>query len=280
MEGFAGFLRGSFTIARYTWREGLRKKIMIGFLIVSILFIFGAQFITAFLTQSTIGDSGADLDVKLIKDICVTTIAIFGVLITIFASASAVPGEVENRVVYTILSKPVRRFQYLLGKFIGIQFIVLLNLLLMGGLFFFALYVKQQVWPTLLVYSIILTYFQFLIVSAFTFAISCTASSAVLPTIAGLFIYVTGNLTEYLKDVYDRAGQTEQFLDAMIGKIAFGLFYVLPNLRYFDLKDQILYLQPNDPPRDVQFSQIIAYGLVYALAGYLMAYWIFRRKEL
>ncbi len=280
MEGIAGFLRGALTIARYTWREGLRKKIMIGFLIVSILFIFGAQFITAFLTQSSIGNSGADLDVKLIKDICVTTIAIFGVLITIFASASAVPGEVENRVVYTILSKPVRRFQYLLGKFIGIQFIVLLNLLLMGGLFFFALYIKQQVWPTLLIYSIILTYFQFLIVSAFTFAISCTASSAVLPTIAGLFIYVTGNLTEYLKDVYDRAGQTEQFLDAMIGKIAFGLFYVLPNLRYFDLKDQILYLQPNDPPRDVQFPQIIAYGLVYALAGYLMAYWIFRRKEL
>lgn len=280
MEGFAGFMRGSLAIARYTWREGLRKKIMIGFLIVSILFIFGAQFITAFLTQSTIGDSGSDLDVKLIKDICVTTIAIFGMLITIFASASVVPGEVENKVVYTILSKPVRRFQYLLGKFLGVQFIVLLNLVLMGGLFFFALYVKQQVWPTLLIYSIILTYFQFLIVSAFTFAISCTASSAVLPTIAGLFIYVTGNLTEYLKDVYDRAGQTEQFLDALIGKIALGLFYVLPNLRFFDLKDQILYLQPNDPPRDVQFPQIIAYGLVYALAGYLMAYWIFRRKEL
>ena len=280
MEGFAGFVRGSLSIARYTWREGLRKKTMIGFLILSILVIFGSQFITAFLTQSTIGDSGSDLDVKLIKDICVTTIAIFGMLITIFISASVVPGEVENKVIYTILSKPVRRFQYLFGKFLGIQFIVILNLALMGGLFFFALYIKQQVWPTLLLYSIVLTYFQFLIVSAFTFAISCTASSSVLPTIAGLFIYITGNLTEYLKDVSVRAGQTEQTFDALIGRVAYSLYNILPNLQFFNLKDQILYLQPNDPPRDVQFPQLIAYGLAYALAGYLMAYWIFRRKEL
>jgi ABC-type transport system involved in multi-copper enzyme maturation permease subunit len=102
----------------------------------------------------------------------------------------------------------------------------------------------------------------------------------VLPTIAGLFIYITGNLTEYLKDVSVRAGQTEQAIDALIGKVANYLYYILPNLQFFNLKDQILYLQPNDPPRDVQFPQLIAYGLAYALAGYIMAYWIFRRKEL
>lgn len=280
MNGFLGFMRGSLTIGRYTLREGLRKKTMIGFLILSVLVIFGSQFITAFLTQSTIGESTTDVQVKLIKDICVTAIAIFGVLITIFVSASVVPGEVENKVVYTILSKPVRRFQYLLGKFLGVQFIILINLLLMGGLFFFALYVKQQVLPTLLLWSILLTYFQFLIVSAFTFAVSCTSSTAVLPTIAGLFIYITGNLTEYLKDVFDRAGQTEQALDALIGHIAYYLWLILPNLRLFDLKDQIIYLQPNDPPVDVQFPQLITYGVLYALAGYLLSYWIFRRKEL
>ncbi len=280
MGGFAGFMRGSFTIAKYTLREGLRKKTMIGFLILSILVIFGSQFITAFLAQSTVGDSQADIDVKLIKDICVTVISIFGVLITIFISASVVPGEVDNKVIYTILSKPVRRFQYLFGKFLGVQFIVLINLALMGGLFFFALYFKQQVFPSLLLYSILLTYFSFLVVSAFTFAVSCTSSSSVLPTIAGLFIYITGNLTDYLKDVYDRAGQTEQALDAFIGNVAYWLWQILPNLQYFNLKDQILYLQPNDPPRDVQIPQLIMYGLAYAVAGYIMSYWIFRRKEL
>jgi Cu-processing system permease protein len=273
-------MRSSWSIAVYTWREGMRKKTMIGFLALSVLVIFGSQFMTAFLAESTVGDTSTDVDAKLIKDICVTAIALFGILITIFISASVVPTEVDNKVVYTILSKPIRRVQYLFGKFMGVQLIVLMNLALMGGLFFMALYFNQRILPTLLLWSILLTYFQFLIVSSFTFAISCTSSSSVLPTIAGLFIYITGNLTEYLKDVSVRSGQTGQALDEWIGRIAMGLYYVLPNLQQFSLRDQILYLQVNDPPTDVQIPNLVAYGLVYGLAGAIMSYWIFNRKEL
>jgi len=282
MTAILGFLRGSWTISVYTWREGMRKKTLIGFLILSILVIFGSSFMTAFLAQTTVGagEEEINIETKLIKDICVTAISIFGVLIAIFISASVVPTEVENKVVYTVLSKPVSRFQYLLGKFVGAQLIIIINLALMGGLFFVALYAKERIMPTLLLWAVLLTYFEFLVVSAFTFAVSCTATSAVLPTIAGLFIYITGNLTEYLKDVYNRAGQTGQWFDEMIGQIAYGLYQILPNLQNFSMKNQILYLQPNDPPRDVQIPNLIAYGLVYAVAGYIIAYWVFRRKEL
>ncbi|HEO70597.1 MAG TPA: hypothetical protein ENN80_04990 [Candidatus Hydrogenedentes bacterium] len=274
------FFTSTWSIAVYTWREGMRKKTLIGFLILSLLVIFGSSFMTAFLSQTTIGDLESDVDLKLIKDICVTAISIFGVLITIFISASAVPTEIENKVIYTLLSKPVRRFQYLLGKFIGVQLIVIINLALMGGLFFLALYFKQRILPTLLLWSILLTYFQFLIVSAFTFAISCTASSAVLPTIAGLFIYIVGNLAEYLKEVYNRGGQTGAWFDELIRNTAYALYQVLPNLQNFSLKDQILYLSSNDPPRDVLIPNLIAYGLLYALVGYVLSCWIFWRREL
>ena len=279
MSEVASFLRGTWTIAVYTWREGMRKKTLMGFLILSILVIVGSNFMTSFLTQVTPG-SQVDMEAKTMKDICVTTISIFGVLITIFISASVVPNEVENKVIYTVLSKPVRRFQYLLGKFAGVQLIVILNLALMAGLFFVALYLKERIMPTLLLWSTLLTYFEFLIVSAFTFALSCAATSAVLPTIAGLFIYITGNLTEYLKDVFVRAGQTELWIDKMIGYISLGLYELLPNLQNFSLKNQILYLASNDPPRDILLPNLIAYGLLYAVAGYLMAYIIFFRKEL
>ena len=281
MSNIVSSIRGPWTIAVYTWREGMRKKTLIGFLILSVLVIFGAQFITAFLTQTGMAGNETDVDTKLIKDICVTSISIFGVLITIFISASVVPNEMENKVIYTVLSKPVRRYQYLLGKFIGVQLIVIINLLLMGGLFFFALYFKEQVIPTLLLWSILLTFFEFLVVSGFTFAISCTSSSSVLPTIAGLFIYITGNLTQYLKDVYTRSGQTGEMLDELIGKTAWGMYQILPNLRNFSLKVEILNSRLDSSPQDLeQIPWIIAYGLVYGLAGFIMAYWIFRRKEL
>lgn len=279
MNAALGFTRGSWSIAVYTWREGMRKKTLIGFLTLSVLVIFGSQFMTAFLTEASIGDTSSDIDSKLIKDICVTVISLFGILITIFISASVVPTEVDNKVIYTILSKPIRRVQYLCGKFLGVQLIIVMNLALMGGLFFFALYFNQRILPTLLLWSILLTYFQFLIVSSFTFAISCTSSSPVLPTIAGLFIYITGNLTEYLKDVFVRSGQTGDVLDAWIGRVAKGLYYILPNLQQFSLRDQILYLQINDPPADAQIPVLISYGLIYAAAGGVMSFWIFNRKE-
>lgn len=274
------FLRGPICIGVYTWREGIRKRSYIGFLILSLLVIFGASFITSFMNQKMVGETQTDIDLKLIKDICVTTISIFGMLITVFISASMVPNEVENKVVYSVLSKPLSRFQYLLGKFAGIQATILLNLLLMGGLFFVALYLRQGIPPTLLLWSILLTYFEFLIVSAFTFAISCTSTSAVLPTIAGLFIYITGSLTQYLKDVIERAGQTGDVLDSLIGGLARILYNVLPNLQYFSLKAQIVNSPPNDPPADVLIPNLIVYGLLYATVGFILAFWVFRRKEL
>lgn len=280
MTSALDFFRCPWTIAVYTWREGMRKKTLIGFLLLSIFVIFGSHVITAFLTETTLEGAESDIDIKLIKDICITTITIFGVLITIFISAVVVPNEMENKVVYTILSKPVRRFQYLLGKFLGVQLIVIINLALMGGLFFLALYFKQQILPTLLLWAILLTYFEFLIISSLTFAVSCTSSSAVLPTISGLFIYVLGNLTEYLKDVYNRSGQTGNILDEWIGYVAYALYHVLPNLQNFSLKNQLVHFQPNDPPRDVLIPQLVLYSLAFAVSGYVISYWIFRRKEL
>lgn len=279
-KALEGFIRGPWAIAVYTWREGIRKKTLIGFLLLSLLVIFGSTFMTAFMASTTIGNVETEVETKIIKDICVSAIAIFGVLITIFISASVVPTELENKVIYTILSKPIRRYQYLAGKFLGVQLIVIANLILMSILFGAALYAKEGIWPTLLLWSTLLTYFQFLIVSAFTFAVSCTSTSSVLPTIAGLFIYITGNLTEYLKDVYNRVGESEQMLETIIGYIAWGLYQMLPNLRNFDMKDQILYYRSNDPPVDIQIPNLIAYGLVFALVGYLLAWTLFSRKEL
>lgn len=284
MSAVVDYFRGPWCIAVYTWREGIRKKTLVGFLILSLLVIFGASFMTAFLNQATVtGGAESDVDLKLIKDICVTTISIFGMLITIFISASVVPSEVENKVIYTVLSKPVRRMQYLLGKFLGVQLIILANLLLMAGLFFAAIWIKQDSMPTLLLWSVLLTYFEFLVVSAFTFAISCAATSAVLPTIGGLFIYMTGNLTEYLKDVGMRSRESEEMFSTLIGNLAAYLYNILPNLQKFSIKNYILELQPSDPlPREIwdQIPNLILYGCAYALSGYVIAYWIFRRKEL
>ena len=283
-------LRGPWTIAIYTFREGIRKKLLVGFLLLSLLVIFGSSFLGAFLDPTTIGnvDTDTNINLKLVKDICVTTISIFGVLITIFMSAMAVPNELENRVIYTVLTKPVRRYQYLLGKFLGVQLIVMVNLALMGGLFLMVLFLREGIFPTLLLWSILLTYFEFLIVSAFTFALSCAATSAVLPTIGGLFVWIVGTLTEYLRGVRIRSGWDGDWstlfhdftMEKMVGAIAEALYMVLPNLQHFSLKTQVLEKMSNDPPSDIFVPRLALYAITYAIAGFILAFTIFRRKEL
>lgn len=276
----AEFFRGPWCIAMYTYREGIRKKILIGFLILSLLVIFGASFISTYLPQTTVGETATDINLKFVKDLSVSAISVFGILITIFISAMVVPTETENKVVYTVLSKPVSRVQYLLGKFLGVQLIVLVNLGLMGGLFVATLLVRQGVFPTLLLWSIFLTYLEFLIVSAFTFAVSCAASSAILPTICGLFIYFTGHMVQYLEGVVDRAARSEEAGAELIANIAKALYYTLPNLEYFSLRMQIVERAPNDPLTGVVIPQLLQYSVVYAVCGFFLAYWIFRKKEL
>ena len=274
-------LRGPWAIAMYTWREGIRKKTLLGFLILSIFLIFGSTLITSFVTEANIVEGvSTDVETKMIKDICISAVSIFGILITIFISASVVPIEMENRVIYTVLSKPIRRYQYLFGKFLGVQLIVIANLLLMIGLFFIILYIKEGKPPIMLFWSALLTYFQFLIVSAFTFAISCSSTSSVLPTIAGLFIFIGGNLTEHLKNMSIRAGTSENAFDAFLAELGEKLWMILPNLGNFNIRNQILNLPTNEPPVDAQIPQLIIYGSLYALTGYILALWLFHRKEL
>ena len=77
-----------------------------------------------------------------------------------------------------------------------------------------------------------------------------------------------------------RAGSSEGALDAVIGQVAHWLWRILPNLRSFDLRNQILNLPLNDPPTDVMLPNLIAYGIAYACSGYVLALWLFHRKEL
>ena len=85
---------------------------------------------------------------------------------------------------------------------------------------------------------------------------------------------------DFIQHVQRRAGQTDQLMDELVGKIAYVLYNVLPNLQNFSLKTQILHGQPNDPPVDVMIPALIIYSIVYALPGFFLSWLLFFRREL
>ena len=111
----------SIVIGLNAYREGIRKKTLIAFLLFAMLVIGSSTFLTVL-------SPGEEL--KMVKDVCLSCISFFGMLIAVFAAGALIPEETDNRTIHTILSKPMKRITYLVGKYFGAQLTVLLNLVL------------------------------------------------------------------------------------------------------------------------------------------------------
>src|SRR5215467_3433921 len=110
------------SIALNTFRENLRDKLLYNLLIFALLMI-GSSLI---LMRLTLGEFH-----RLILDIGLGSINFFGVLIAIFVGIGLVSKEIEKKTIYTIVSKPVARFQFLLGKYLGLSLTLLINTAIM-----------------------------------------------------------------------------------------------------------------------------------------------------
>ena len=136
IQDHVGFsLNRVWVIAVNTLTEAVRQKVFNFFLIIGLVFIASASFFAQF----TFGEQ-----MKFIKDTCLGVISVISTLIAIVGTAQLLPSEVENRTIYTILAKPVRRFEFLLGKFFGSLLLLVLSMMAMSILFGAVLWIKEQ----------------------------------------------------------------------------------------------------------------------------------------
>lgn len=130
-------MRNIWAIARGTIKEAMRRKSLAITLILSLLFICGIGAITQ---QGLKRSAGGNDDPLLTFQVFTTirTVSFFGALLTLFITMNAIPLEIERRTIYTLLSKPLERYQFILGKFVGCLLLLAVNLLVMavvGSLF-------------------------------------------------------------------------------------------------------------------------------------------------
>ncbi|HOL22395.1 MAG TPA: ABC transporter permease subunit, partial [bacterium] len=119
-------MKKAWVIALNTFQESLRKKTFYILLVVALI-VIGASRFFSFLA--------AEDELKMIKDVSFSTIEFFGALIAIFTALAAVSGEIEKRTIYPLLSKPITRSNFIIGKLIGQSLIILLNVILMSIFF-------------------------------------------------------------------------------------------------------------------------------------------------
>lgn len=241
------------------FREAIRDKILYNLLFFSLIMISGA----GLLSTLTVGER-----VKIIIDIGLAGMNIFGVLIAIFLGISLVNKEIERRTIYTILSKPIRRSQFLLGKYIGLSMTLMANTMIMSMVFVVTLWLMGEQFSGPLFIPIGMIYLELLVIVAVSLFFS-TFTTATLSAIFTIAVYVVGHLSSDLLGLARKMSISGQLILQVV-------YYTLPNLENFNYKGYASHLIPI-PGGIIGFSTL--YGLTYVIVLLVSSILIFQYRE-
>ena len=248
-------------IALNTFRKSVRKKVFMLLLFVSAL-IIGTSHLFAFLS--------VEEEVKIIKDISLASISLFGILIALFIASTEISAEVEKKTVHAVLAKPVHRHEFILGKFLGVLLIVALNVIFMSIVFLIVLYTKQLTVDLILWKAIFFTFLELALVTSIATMFSSLTTGIVSVTFTG-FIYIVGHLVGYLDLLSKRAGTV--FVKALLETS----YRILPNLEKFNIRNAVIHDLPIPTSLILKTS---LYCFAYIAVFLIIAIVFFRRKEL
>lgn len=251
-------MRRLWDLAHNTFRETIRDRILYVILIFALVMIASSVIFGTL----TIGQ-----DRKLVLDLGLGAIELFGVAIAIFVGTSMIYKEIDKRTVYVVLTKPVPRPVFLLGKFLGLSLTLWVLLGLMGASYL-ALAAVQGVFAPALLGAIGLIGLELMLLVAFTVFFS-SFTSPILGMILTFSLYLIGHNTEALRALAHKASPG---LRAGMET----LYYLLPNLSTFDAKNQVVY---GEAVPLLHWVWAIAYGLAYTVALLATASAIFERRE-
>ena len=248
------------TIARNTFREAKRDRVLY------LLFFFAAVCIIFSRARAvlTVGDR-----VKIIKDVGLASISLFGMLMAILMGTGLVYKEIDKKTIFTLLAKPIHRAQFILGKYLGLVLTLFVMTVLMAAIFLAVLFLhtSRVEWPMLT--AILFIFLELLVITAVAVLFS-TFSTPILSSIFSLSFALIGHLSwgleTLIRKIRPGTGRT----------LARVLYTFLPDLENFNFKTEVVHNLPI-PPRI--FLYATAYGLFYTAFVLGLAIWAFRKRD-
>ena len=260
-------------IALQVFRESVRDKVFYNLVLFAVLLIAASYLI---------GQLTAGQEVKIIKDLGLGATQMFGLFIAVFIGIGLVSKEVERRSIYSLLAKPVRRHELILGKYAGLVLTLAVNIVVMAVALYAVLgYMSwveteefRQSWeapatdPAMLL-AIFLIFAQLMLVTAIALFFS-TFSGPILAAVLTFGLVGVGHFNADLRNF-------ENVVDSRAAAyLARALYYGLPNLAPFDVKAEVVHAQP------VSLGYVAlttGYAVAYIAALLLAAMFIFSRRD-
>jgi ABC-type transport system involved in multi-copper enzyme maturation permease subunit len=248
------------SVADATFRETVRRR---------VFFVSVAFAVLIFITPLIAIPLASGQRDTLVKDIGLSFIDLFGVLLAVLMVTSLVHDEIDRKTVYTVLARPIRRRDYVAGKYLGLLLMSAANLGIMAVAFVAILAAVLGRVQLGLFASVALSFLQVSVITAFALLFT-TISTPLIATIGSLFVFIAGHL---LTDVQLFASR---FAGPVGGRFLEATTYVLPNLSHFDAKGEFVY---GSGVRPEFLLLALAYAACYCLLVLLLTALAFEKRE-
>ncbi len=251
------------SIALNTFKETVRDKVLYNIL----LFAIGFALVSIIVSQWSMGQQD-----KILKDFGLTIITVFSMVISIFIGTSLIYKEVEKRTIYSILTKPISRMEFVLGKYFGLVFTMFINFIMMSAGLLLILWLFSSGFHFGLLISLGFIFLMMTIIIAVAVLLS-TFVSPIVSSILTIFVFIGGNFSADIKVL----GVNPTTQGTMIEWIINFGYYLMPNLQMLNFQKEVVHNMPLD------FNRMligILYTLFYNGIIVLVAAWIFNKKNI
>lgn len=253
-------------IAYNTVREALSRRIV-------LLFLFGA--LVLIVMSPLFSFLSPREEMTLLKSLGLGVIQLASMFICIVMGISLIPIEIERRTIYTVLSKPVQRYEFVLGKFLGGVLTMLFNIAFMG-IFFYAVVMWRGggIKPALDLWKgLMMIFFQMSILVSLAIFFSVFLTPFV-NFFLSLGVYVVGTMSSVTESLMK--GENRDVIQRSIGAV---LHYLLPNFGNFNIQNKLIHPETRIINEGVYYIQNIGYALLYIAVLLIIAVIIFDRRE-
>ena len=279
-------------IASNTFTGLTRQKVFHILLIFAIALIASSIFLARFSFQQ---------EFQILTDVSLGAMSIFSSLLAIIATAGLISQDVEDRTVYTILAKPVPRFEYLLGKFLGLLALLAVSLIMMGALFAIVLYAREeallretaarlntapreQVDDALnqiraaglrsgIFLGVVVIFIKAALLAALTLFVSTFATTNAFTIAVMIAVYFIGHLESVAREYWLTQQSTGWIAKTFLAIVAL----IFPDLQAFNVVDAIV---AGVAIPMVLFAKLAVLGIFYVVIYWLAATFVFYGKEL
>jgi len=247
-------------IARHTFKEAVRDRILYLLLFFSALSIVLARVLAVL----TVGDR-----VKVVKDVGLASIGFFGALMAILIGTGLVYKEIEKRTIFTLISKPIRRFEFLLGKYLGLIWTLAVMIAAMTVIYLIVVFLHTFTIEFRMVLAVLFIFLELILITAVAILFS-SFSTPILSSLFALSFYLIGHFSWSLETLIKKTppGTRRTLLR--------GLYAILPDLENFNIKTEVV---QNLPLPAGLWLGAIGYSAVYTAFVLVLAVWIFRRRD-